>query len=202
MSTGWLKDEPEYDDPFTLAALILLQELAAALHPQMTLYQTKLAVWPYLPKLNTTRVKRLEALVDVWFISGAPLGAAIPCQRGFPVAECAAQQPITRIASLRQRGKWVGYYDNSVPIIDAPATRVRLFPWMIWLTDSGLWRPIQNASAPPPSTTTAAATGGHAGAGRYNPAAVTQAGLGLQGSVSWYCDNCGAGFHDPWAQPA
>eukprot|EP01052_Picozoa_sp_SAG31_P004519 SAG31_NODE_187_length_20848_cov_22.521953_25_plen_259_part_00 len=89
----------------------------------------------------------------------------------------------------------MGYYDNSVPIIDAPATRVRLFPWMIWLTDSGLWRPIQNASAPPPSSTAT-------GAGRYNPAAVAQAGLGLQGSVSWYCDNCGAGFRDPWAQPA
>eukprot|EP01050_Picozoa_sp_SAG11_P018086 SAG11_NODE_2683_length_3101_cov_3.117255_1_plen_623_part_00 len=199
VSTVWLKDEPEYNDPFTLAALVLLHELVAALHPQMTLYQTKLAVWPYLPKLNTTRVKRLEALVDRWFISGAPLGAAIRCQRGFPVAECAAQQPITRIASLRQRGKWVGYYDNSVPIIDQPSTRVRLFPWMIWLTDSGLWRPIQNVSAPLPFTASAV---GPAGAGRYNPAAVTQAGLGLQGSVSWYCDNCGAGFHDPWAQPA
>ena len=56
----------------------------------MTLYQTKLAVWPYLPKLNSTHVEHLEALVDVWFISGAPLGAAIPCQHGFPVDEVRA----------------------------------------------------------------------------------------------------------------
>jgi hypothetical protein len=47
---------------------------------------------------------------------------------------------------------------------------------MIWLTDSGLWRP-------------------------RNATPVTEQSRGLQGALSWYCDNCGAGFHDPWRNP-
>ena len=151
VNTVWIKDEPLYYDPFTLTALIQLMELSSSIHPQIRLYQDKLAVWSYLPPLNTSQVQRLEELVDFWFASGAPFAAESPCQKGFPLAECAAQQPIHRVASLRARGKAVMYYDNSVPLIDEPRQRVRLFPWMLWLTDSGLWRPISNNTLSPTS---------------------------------------------------
>ena len=66
-----------YEDPFTLASLVLLAELAKTVHPQIRIYQTKLAVWPYLPPLNGSLVDQLEAIVDFWFVSGAPLAAVV-----------------------------------------------------------------------------------------------------------------------------
>ena len=170
----WLKDEPEYADPFTLASLVLLQQLVKSVHPALTIYQTRLPIWPYRPSLNATLVEQLKDLVDYWFHSAAPLGAEVQTVQGRPWP--AREQAIGQIAELRRRGKTVCHYDNSVNAIDMPWHRVRLYPWMIWLTDSGLWRP-------------------------RNATAVTEQSLGLQGALSWYCDDCGAGFHDPWKSP-
>ena len=148
-----------------VSQLVKLARLAKEIHPDIYLYQTRLPIWPYKPQLNATEVATLKDLVDAWLHSAAPLGASLP---NLPPEE----QPIAQIASLRARGKLVTVYDNEVPVVDMPWHRVRLFLWMIWLTDSGLWRP-------------------------RNATAVHTKGRGLVGALSWYCDDCGAGFRDP-----
>ena len=148
-----------------MSQLLKLARLAKQIHPDIYLYQTRLPIWPYKPELNASEVAALKDLVDAWLHSAAPLGASLP---NLPPEE----QPIAQIASLRARGKLVTVYDNEVPVVDMPWHRVRLFLWMIWLTDSGLWRP-------------------------RNATAVHTKGRGLVGALSWYCDDCGAGFRDP-----